>query len=275
MVTVESTRRSSPTEPVTGCRWSRSCDRALVGDELCLYYQPVVDLERDEIVGAEALIRWQHPERGLVLPDDFIALAEETGLIVQMGEFALRQACVDAQRWHQEDLSAIRINVNLSGRQLREGNLLGMVRRVLLETGTAPTSMGLELTESMLMSADTFTVKTLEALADLGIRLYVDDFGTGYSSLSYLSQLPVDVLKVDRSFIRGIPDDPTNVAISRAIIALAAELNLGLVAEGVETAEQVAFLRQHGCELAQGTWFSMPLSKEEFQTFLREWSVRS
>ena len=127
----------------------------------------------------------------------------------------------------------------------------------------------------MLMSADTSTVKTLEAMTDLGIRLYVDDFGTGYSCLSYLSQLPVDVLKVDRSFIRGIPDDPTSVAISRAIIALAVELNLGLVAEGVETIEQVAFLRQHRCELVQGSRFSMPLAEGKFQTFLREWPLRS
>ena len=249
--------------------------RALARDELCLYYQAVVDLERNQIVGAEALLRWQHPERGLVLPDDFIALAEENGLIVQMGELALRQACVDARRWHQEDLAAIRVNVNLSGRQLREGNLLGMVRRVLLETNTVPGSIGLELTESMLMNVDTPTVKTLEALADLGIQLYVDDFGTGYSSLSYLSQLPVDVLKVDRSFIGGIPNDPTSVAISRAIIALAVELKLGIVAEGVATVEQVDFLRQLGCELAQGSLFSMPLSGDEFQTFLREWPLRS
>jgi EAL domain-containing protein (putative c-di-GMP-specific phosphodiesterase class I) len=249
--------------------------RAVARDELCLYYQPVVDLERDEIVGAEALLRWQHPERGLVLPDEFIALAEETGLIVQMGELALRQACVDARRWHREDLGVIRVNVNLSGRQLREGNLLGMVRRVLLETNTVPTSMGLELTESMLMEADTSTVRTLETLKDLGIRLYVDDFGTGYSCLSYLGQLPIDVLKVDQSFIRGIPHHPTSVAISRAIIALAVELNLGLVAEGVETAEQAAFLRQHGCELAQGLRFSRPLSGDAFQTLLREWQPRS
>ena len=249
--------------------------RAVARDELCLYYQPVVDLERDEIVGVEALLRWQHPERGLVLPGEFIALAEETGLIVQMGELALRQACVDAGRWHREDLGLIRVNVNLSGRQLREGNLLGMVRRVLLETNTVPTSMGLELTESMLMEADTSTVRTLEALKDLGIRLYVDDFGTGYSCLSYLSQLPIDVLKVDQSFIRGIPHHPTSVAISRAIFALAVELNLGLVAEGVETVEQVAFLRQHGCGLAQGLRFSQPLSADEFQTLLREWQPRS
>jgi diguanylate cyclase (GGDEF)-like protein len=249
--------------------------RALDREELCVYYQPVVDLERDEIVGAEALLRWQHPERGLVLPDDFIALAEETGLIVQMGELALRQTCVDAQRWGQVDLAAIRVNVNLSGRQLREGNLLGMVRRVMLETNTVPASIGLELTESMLMNVDTATVKTLEALSDLGIRLYVDDFGTGYSSLSYLSQLPVDVLKVDQSFIRGIPDDPTSVGISRAIIALAVELSLGLVAEGVETVEQATFLRQHGCELVQGALFSMPLAKDEFQTLLQEWSLPS
>jgi diguanylate cyclase (GGDEF)-like protein len=249
--------------------------RALDREELCVYYQPVVDLERDEIVGAEALLRWQHPERGLVLPDDFITLAEETGLIVQMGELALRQTCVDAQRWRQVGLPAIRVNVNLSGRQLREGNLLGMVRRVLLGTDTVPASIGLELTESMLMNVDTATVKTLEALSDLGIRLYVDDFGTGYSSLSYLSQLPVDVLKIDQSFIRGIPEDPISLGISRAIIALAVELSLGLVAEGVETVDQVTFLREHGCELVQGSWFSMPLSKEEFQTFLREWSLRS
>jgi EAL domain-containing protein (putative c-di-GMP-specific phosphodiesterase class I) len=231
----------------------------------------VVHLERGEIVGAEALLRWRHPERGLVLPDEFIPLAEETGLIVQIGEVALRQVCLDSRRWPQEKRPLIRVNVNLSARQLREGNLLGMVKRVLLETNSVPNSIGLELTESMVMTADTSTVRTLEALRDLGIRLYLDDFGTGYSCLSYLSELPIDALKIDQSFIRAIPHHRTSVAISRAIIAMAAGLDLALVAEGVETEEQVAFLRRYGCELAQGFLFSRPVPEEEFHALLREW----
>jgi diguanylate cyclase (GGDEF)-like protein len=245
--------------------------RAIAEDQLCLHYQPVVHLGREEIVGAEALLRWQHPERGLVAPGEFIALAEETGLIVPIGEFALRQACLEARRWNHDDLGKIRVNVNLSVRQLREGNPLGMIKRVLLETGTMPTSIGLELTETMLMNADSPTIKTLSALAGLGIRLYVDDFGTGYSCLSYLSQLPIDALKVDQSFVRGLPGDPASVAISQTVIALASGLNLGLVAEGVETAAQVEFLHRKGCELAQGFWFSKPVAADDFQTLLREW----
>jgi diguanylate cyclase (GGDEF)-like protein/PAS domain S-box-containing protein len=242
--------------------------RALERGELLLFYQPKIDLESGAIVGAEALLRWQHAERGFIPPLEFIPVAEESGLILPIGERALKMACQQGRSWQQAGLPPLSISVNLSVVQFRRQNVVEMVRSAVGEAGLDPRLLELEITESLLMESGAGMLKVLQELRDLGVRVSIDDFGTGYSSLNYLKRLPVDVLKIDRSFIDDIPDDPDDAAIAKAIISLSHHLNLKVIAEGVETREQAAFLRANGCDEVQGYFFSQPLPAAEFEALL-------
>jgi diguanylate cyclase (GGDEF)-like protein/PAS domain S-box-containing protein len=244
-------------------RTGNELHRALERGELLLHYQPIVSLETGSIAGFEALLRWEHPERGLVLPDEFVGLAEETGLVVPIGSWVLEQACQQAAKWHAAG-SNLSISVNLSPRQLAEPSLPDDVARVLRTTGLDGDSLWLEITESTLMRDAETAVTTLTALRALGANLAVDDFGTGYSSMSYLKRFPVQALKVDRTFVDGLGREPEDSAICTAVVTLAHALGLRAVAEGVETPEQLAELRTLGCELAQGFLFGKPAPAEEF-----------
>jgi len=244
--------------------------KAVEAGEFTIWYQPIVDLDTRKPVGAEALVRWSHPERGLVSPGEFIALCEECGLIVPLGEWILRGVCSQARAWEAAGLGTVRMSVNLSARQLRHDGIVDSVRSILQETGLRPRSLVLELTESMLMEPKGVTGRTIRELADLGVSLAIDDFGTGYSSLSYLKNFPVTALKIDRSFIAGITTDPDDSAITTAIIALAAAMELDVVAEGVETEAQAQFLQDKGCHKIQGYLVGRPMSREEFEEGLRK-----
>jgi diguanylate cyclase (GGDEF)-like protein/PAS domain S-box-containing protein len=244
--------------------------RAVERDELLLYYQPQMSLHNGEIIGMEALLRWQHPLRGLVSPMEFIPLAEETGLILPIGEWVLRTACTQNRAWQMAGAPAVAMAVNLSARQFEGQDMVALTARVLRETGLDPCYLELELTESVAMgSADTF-VGITEALKELGVTLSIDDFGTGYSSLSYLKRFAISRLKIDQSFVRDIVQDPDSTAIAVAVIALAHSLGLTVIAEGVETEAQLNFLRTRGCDEMQGYYFSKPLPAAEFEQLLRE-----
>jgi len=242
---------------------------ALERDELLLHYQPQIDIRSGRIVGVEALVRWQHPEFGLVSPARFIPLAEETNLIIPIGEWVLRTACEQGRRWREQGLPVWRMGVNLSARQFRHKNLLEPIFRIVRETGFDPHHLELEITESLLMQGAGKTIAVLEELDKAGIRLALDDFGTGYSSLSYLKRFPIDTVKIDRSFVRDIHTDPNDAAITSAIIAMAHSLKLSVIAEGVETEEQLAFLRERECDEYQGYLFSKPLAAEEIERLAR------
>jgi EAL domain-containing protein (putative c-di-GMP-specific phosphodiesterase class I) len=242
---------------------------ALKRNEFLLHYQPQVDMESGEIIGLEALVRWQHPEQGLVPPGVFIPVAEESGLIVMLGEWVMKEACTQNKRWLDEGLPAVRIAVNLSGRQFVRQDLLGMVQKVLGETGIAPQYLELELTESTIMEHVDETIETLLALRKLGVHLAIDDFGTGYSSMAYLKRFTIDKLKIDQSFVRDLATDSDDAAIVSATIAMAHNLNLTVIAEGVETEEQLHFLKDNGCEQMQGYYFSRPLPAQEITELLR------
>ncbi len=237
---------------------------ALDRDELFLCYQPKINLQTGGIAGVEALVRWRHPHRGLVSPVEFIPVAEETGLIVPIGEWVLRQACADATRWAELGLDEVDVAVNLSARQFRQGDLLKTVNDVLSEFGFDPNRLELEITESLLMQDMQASQIALYDLKALGLEIYLDDFGTGYSSLAYLKKFPIDALKIDRSFIRDIPGNTDDEAITRAIVALGQALRLKVVAEGVETDAQLGFLNREGCDEVQGFLFSKPLCFDEF-----------
>jgi len=244
-----------------------SLRHALERNEFMLYYQPQIDIATGRILAAEALLRWNHPEWGLVLPNEFIPLAEETGLILPIGEWVLREACAQAMAWHQAG-HALRMAVNLSGRQLSQKNLVDLVERVLAQCGLGRGLLELEITESLLMQDLEQTAATLDMLAELGISVSMDDFGIGYSSLSYLKRLPIDAIKIDQSFVRDITSDPDDAAIVQAIIAMAHSLDIKVIAEGVETAEQLAFLEHHGCDGLQGYLISRPVSPQQFSDLL-------
>ncbi len=245
-----------------------SLRRALERNELLLYYQPKRDLRRSGISGVEALLRWHHPDLGLLQPSRFIPLAEETGLIVPIGKWVLETACAQNMAWQRQGLPAIRIAVNLSPRQFADPNLLHDIRTALEKSGMPAQLLELEITESMVMLNVERTVRVLEAIRSLGITLAIDDFGTGYSSMSLVKKFPIDALKIDRSFVREIMNDSEDKAIADAIIALGRALNLTVVAEGVETAEQEAFLRAHNCDEIQGYLISRPVPADEFAAFL-------
>jgi diguanylate cyclase (GGDEF)-like protein len=241
---------------------------ALERGELQLYYQPQVNLQTGQIVGAEALLRWQHPERGLVSPDKFIPLAEETGLIISIGEWVLHTACEQTKAWQNAGFSSLRVAVNLSSRQFSQIDLRHQLVQILMETGLDPKYIELELTESMLVQNTEVAIRRLNALKALGVEIAIDDFGTGYSSLSYLQQFPFDILKIDRCFIRNITENSNNAAITKAIIEMAKTLNLKLIAEGVETEAELSFVCQHKCDGMQGYLFSRPVPAHEFEQLL-------
>ncbi len=243
--------------------------RALQRDELEVFYQPQTHLESEQIVGAEALLRWHHPTRGMVSPLEFIPLAEETGLIDTIGAWVLRTACVQMQKWRQSGLPEMRIAVNLSVKQLLQSDFTLTVESVLQETGLPSHLLELEITESTLMEHAEDTLEALERLRGLGVRLAIDDFGTGYSSLAYLKRFPVDLVKIDRSFVRDVPHDADDAAIVKAIIALAHSLRLKVVAEGVETEAQLQFLNEQSCDMLQGFYLSKPLPADQFAHFIR------
>lgn len=243
---------------------------ALERDEFILYYQPQISLRTNRLVGAEALIRWQHPERGLIAPDQFIPVAEESGLIVPMGEWILRAACLQGRLWRARGLKDLKISVNLSGRQFRERNLVAVVDRILQETGFDPVMnpLELEVTESTLMDDVGIAAETLAAFRGMGLRLALDDFGTGYSSLNYLKRFQIDTLKIDQSFVRDIACNPEDAAIASVIITLGHSLGLTVIAEGVETQEQLELLRGAGCDEIQGYYYSKPLPAPIFEEWL-------
>ncbi|MBA2253532.1 MAG: EAL domain-containing protein [Chloroflexi bacterium] len=239
---------------------------ALDQDEFVVHYQPVVDLTTTARVGAEALLRWRHPERGLLLPGDFLVLAEETGHIIPAGRYVLETACRQARRWQRPGSSLGWVSVNLSARQFQHHGLVEDVERALHDADLAPDRLILEVTESLLMHDTPDTLDKLRGLKDLGVQIAVDDFGTGYSSLSYLRQFPVDILKIDRSFVAGVATDPKQSAFVRAIVALGQSLDLRMVAEGVETARQRDELRRIGCEEAQGYFFAEPMDADALES---------
>jgi diguanylate cyclase (GGDEF)-like protein/PAS domain S-box-containing protein len=243
--------------------------RALELDELALRYQPMVDLKTGRIVGMEALVRWNHPEKGLLGPDEFISVAEETGLIIELGECVLRKACKQQQEWHEHGLPGVRMAVNLSAKQFGPRNLVSRVRAVLDETGMDPSLLKLEITETGLMQDVARTQDALLELSAMGIELAIDDFGTGYSSLSYLKTLPIDTLKVDRSFVNDVAVDTDDAAIVSATIRLAHSLGLRVIAEGVETLTQLSFLALQRCDEGQGYYFSSPLAPGDMENLLR------
>jgi len=243
---------------------------ALDRKELFLVYQPQVDMATGRIVGLEALLRWQHPELGLVPPDRFIRIAENSGLILPIGEWVLRSACSQALKWQEEDLPAVTIAVNVSAIQFRQENFCGLVRRVLHETGLAPQCLELELTESLLLADAEVTLSVIQELKAMGLTLAIDDFGTGYSSFSYLRQFRVSKLKIDRSFIRDVAVNPDDAAITTAIISMAKSLKLKVIAEGVEDEAQMSFLRAHQCDEIQGYYFSKPLAVDKVADKLRQ-----
>ncbi|WP_430447449.1 MAG: EAL domain-containing protein [Pseudomonas piscis] len=243
--------------------------KAIEDDQLMVFYQPKLCLATGRLNAAEALVRWEHPVLGRVPPGDFIGLAEETGLIGPIGEFVLRQACRQACQWRQQGLEPIRVSVNLSVYQLRQGKLVSLVRQVLEETGLEPHLLELELTESQLLDSVEHIIATFQQLRDLGVKLAIDDFGTGYSSLSYLKRIPVDYVKIDQAFIRGLAEGGEDAAITRAIIAMAHGLSLKVVAEGVEDQAQLTFLRAEQCDEVQGYLISRPVDAQGLALLLQ------
>jgi len=245
---------------------------ALARRELFVEYQPEIDLKTGDTVGLETLVRWDHPTLGLIPPLDFIPLAEETGLILPIGEWILSIACMQNAIWHKSGLEPIRVAVNLSGHQFRQRNLIKTIAKTLTNSRLDPQHLELEITESTLMENAASTIHTVKELKSMGVRLAVDDFGTGYSSLSYLRRFPLDVLKIDRSFIRDVTINADDAAITRAIIAMAHNLNLEVIAEGVENEQQLQFLQENNCDMAQGYYYCRPLTPAKLTKHLEKQS---
>lgn len=263
----------APREEAPARSWPRNSDlrRAIELREFVLYYQPVVDLKSLRIVGLEALIRWRHPERGLLSPMDFIPVAEDCGLILPIGDWGLAEACSQIQTWTREnpENESLRVSVNLSARQFSREGLRDHVESLLMQSGTSSHQLGLEMTESSLIPNMGTALAVLESLRAMGISISMDDFGTGYSSLSYLNSLPIDVLKIDRSFVGRMTEGDQPLQIVRTIIELARVLGMDVVAEGIETNEQYDLLHQMGCRFGQGYLFAKPMPAEETGALLR------
>ncbi len=243
--------------------------RAIEKEQFQVYYQPKVELQTGQVIGAEALVRWMHPEKGFISPGKFIPMAEETGLIVSLGEWILKKACSDLKLLQNEGLNLPQISVNLSPLQFNESLTGARIEQILTEFALAPTNLDLELTESALVENSESAKKTLEEFKNIGISLSLDDFGTGYSSLSYLQQFPFDYLKIDQSFVRNLVNNPSNMAIITAILNMARSLNLKVIAEGVETEKELTFLKMQKCDIIQGYLFSRPLPFTEFKSLLQ------
>ncbi len=271
--TRQGVRRARAAELDVAPIWPRSSDlrRALDQHEFVLHYQPEIDLSSRRIVGVEALIRWQHPERGLILPIDFIPQAEESGMILPIGDWGLAEACNQIQAWNRDDPrnSSLRVCVNLSARQFSREGLADHVESLLLQSGASSHQLGLEMTESSLIPNMSTALEVLGGLRALGVSLLMDDFGTGYSSLSYLHSFPFDVLKIDRSFVGRMTEGEQPLQIVRTIIELARVLGMDVVAEGIETREQYSLLRQLGCRYGQGYLFAKPMTPEAVTRLLR------
>ncbi len=249
--------------------------RALAQDELFVQYQPQVDLRSGQLAGFEALVRWRHPEFGTIRPDEFIPIAEETGLIVPIGEWVMRTALAQLLAWRQEGLPVVPMAVNLSARQFLQSDVLGTISQLLEETGLAAELLELELTESVSMADPARSIVVMQGLGDLGLSLSIDDFGTGYSSFSYLKRLPIDKLKIDKSFVQDMAHSAESNAIVQAIVAMSHRLQLRVIAEGVETADQVAALRKADCDQIQGYYYSRPLAAQDCAAFIRRFGVDS
>ncbi|MDD2029731.1 EAL domain-containing protein [Pseudomonas sp. N-137] len=247
---------------------------ALQRKEFVLHYQPKIDLRSGKVVGAEALVRWNRPDIGLVYPSDFIPVAEDSGLIVPLSQWVLQEACQQACRWQADGMRPLYLSVNVSTIDFRQRGFVEGIARTLKETGLDPTQLELEITESVLMQNVDTTVAILKAVKRLGIRLAIDDFGTGYSSLSYLQKFPVDVLKIDQSFVGDLSIDSNDAKLVSTIISLGKSLNLHIIAEGVETLEQLEFLKAHQCEEAQGYYFSKAVEPQAFALWMSEWEQR-
>ena len=247
---------------------------ALQRKEFVLHYQPKLDLTSGEVVGVEALVRWNRPDHGLVYPSDFIPVAEDSGLIVPLSQWVLQEACQQARRWQAEGMRPLYLSVNVSAIDFRQRGFVDGIARTLKETGLDPTQLELEITESVLMQNIDTTVATLKAIKHLGIRLAIDDFGTGYSSLSYLQKFPVDVLKIDQSFVGDLSIDSNDAKLVSTIISLGKSLNLHIIAEGVETRDQLEFLKIHQCEEVQGYYFSKAVEPQAFSQWMAEWEQR-
>ena len=248
--------------------------RALANEEFVVFYQPKVSAENNRIVGAESLIRWIDPDRGMVNPGEFIPVAEETGLIEQIGTWVLRRSCLQIREWQDQGLSTVKVSVNVSARQFKSQALLDIVTGVLAETSLDPKWLELEITESMLMNDVETAVRKMTALRDLGLGLSIDDFGTGYSSLSYLGRFPITTLKIDRAFIADVDRNPKTAEIARAIIGLSRGLNLEVVAEGCEIEAHIQFLKDNGCDTVQGFYYSRPVPADQFRAMLADGYLR-
>ncbi|NUT82488.1 EAL domain-containing protein [Pseudomonas sp. NA13] len=242
--------------------------------EFVLHYQPKLDLKSGKVVGVEALVRWDRPDHGLVYPSDFIPVAEDSGLIVPLSQWVLQEACQQACRWQAQGMRPLYLSVNVSAIDFRQRGFVEGIARTLKETGLDPTQLELEITESVLMQNVDTTVAILKAIKQLGIRLAIDDFGTGYSSLSYLQKFPVDVLKIDQSFVGDLSIDSNDAKLVSTIISLGKSLNLHIIAEGVETLEQLEFLKKHQCEEVQGYYFSKAVEPQAFADWMTEWEKR-
>jgi EAL domain-containing protein (putative c-di-GMP-specific phosphodiesterase class I) len=248
-------------------------DAARAG-EFILEYQPQIDVMRERLVGAEALLRWQHPERGTVSPVEFIPVLEETGLILPVGEWVLRRACEDLTAWQAAGILPGPVSVNLSARQFRLPDLDARLKAIVAAAGVAPSLVELEITESQLVQDPDHAIRMMRSLCDAGMRIAIDDFGTGYSSLSYLTRFPVGALKIDRSFVRDLIEDASDATIVRTIIEMAHTLGFTVVAEGIETEAQANYLREHRCEEGQGFLFARPMPAGELAAFLASAAAR-
>ena len=247
--------------------------RAVSLEELELYYQPLVNAQSRTFVGVEALIRWNHPSKGLLSADQFVPLAEETGLIVPIGRWVVRTACEQLQRWREEGRDSMRLSVNLSPRELRAAGFVASLAKTLEETDVRPGQLELEITERGVMQNDRATLDVLLRVQAMGVRLAVDDFGTGHTTFHYLKHFPLDTLKIDKSFTRGLAVDRKDAAITKALLVMAHRLQLNVVAEGVENEDQLSFLGEHQCDVVQGYLFGKPIPAAELRRVLEEHEI--